>query len=275
MRYSDILLHLSKDQRTVEKADVALALAKRFKASVTALYTLPYPMPPYYMGEYVPAEFYQQLYDESKAAAAQAKAAFETVAAKADVAARWVEVEQDSESAIRMIGRTCDLVVASQPDPNSPALERGVQVELGDLALSLGRPLLAIPYIGKFATVGKRIAVAWNGSREAARAVHDALPLLQDASSIEIITVNPEPEVSASAASLIQHLLHYGIAARPNRVVVKDIGDGDAILSTLADTGADMLVMGVYGHGRLQEMVLGGTSRTILASMTVPVLLSN
>lgn len=275
MRYSDILLHLTKDNRTVENLDVALALARRFKASVTALYTMPYPVPPYYMGEYVPADFYQQIYDDMKASAAKAKAAFEVSAAKADVAARWVEAEQNPETAIRMIGRTCDLVVAGQPDPDASSLEDGTQVRLGDLAISLGRPVLAIPYIGKFPTLGKKVAVAWNGSREASRAIHDALPLLLDATSVEIISVNPGPEVSASAASLIQHLLHYGIAARANRVMVKDIDDGDAILSTLADTGADLLVMGVYGHSRLRELVLGGVSSTILDSMTLPVLLSN
>jgi nucleotide-binding universal stress UspA family protein len=274
MRYSDILLHLTKDHRTVEKVDIALGLAKRFKASVTALYTMPYPMPPYYMGEYVPADFYLQIQEEMKNAAARAKAAFEESATKADVAARWVEAEQDPMTAIRMIGRTSDLVITGQTDPDL-SLEDGIQVEPGDLALSLGRPVLAIPYIGKFPTVGKKIAVAWNGSREASRAVHDALPLLQDASSVEIVTVNPEAEVSASAASLIQHLLHHGIAARANRIMVKEIGDGDAILSTLADTGADLLVMGAYGHSRVQEMVLGGASRTILDSMTLPVLLSN
>lgn len=275
MRYSDILLHLTKDNRTVEDLDVALALARRFKASVTALYTMPYPVPPYYMGEYVPADFYQQIYDDMKASAAKAKAAFEVSAAKADVAARWVEAEQNPETAIRMIGRTCDLVVVGQPDPDASSLEDGTQISLGDLAISLGRPVLAIPYIGRFPTLGKKVAVAWNGSREASRAIHDALPLLLDATSVEIITVNPGPEVSASAASLIQHLLHYGIAARANRVMVKDIDDGDAILSTLADTGADLLVMGVYGHSRLRELVLGGVSSTILDSMTLPVLLSN
>ncbi|MFN3400060.1 MAG: universal stress protein [Ferrovibrio sp.] len=275
MRYSDILLHLTNDHRTVEKIDAAFTLAKRFKASVTALYTMPVPMPPYYMGEYVPAEFYQQIHEEMKISAARAKAAFEDSVAKADLAARWVEAEQQPETAIRMMGRTYDLVVVGQPDPDMSAPEDGLEVEPGDLAISLGRPVLTIPYIGRFATVGRKVAVAWNGSREASRAVHDALPLLKDASSVEILTVNPEPEVSASAAALAQHLLNYGIAARSNRVATTDIGDGDAMLSTLADTGADLLVMGVYGHSRLQELVLGGVSRTIIDSMTLPVLMSN
>lgn len=275
MRYSDILLHLTNDHRTAEKIDAAFTLAKRFKASVTALYTMPVPMPPYYMGEYVPAEFYQQIHEEMKISAARAKAAFEDSVAKADLAARWVEAEQQPEIAIRMMGRTYDLVVVGQPDPDMSEPEDGLQVEPGDLAISLGRPVLTIPYIGRFATVGRKVAVAWNGSREASRAVHDALPLLKDATSVEILTVNPEPEVSASAAALAQHLLNYGIAARSNRVAVTDIGDGDAMLSTLADTGADLLVMGVYGHSRLQELVLGGVSRTIIDSMTLPVLMSN
>jgi len=275
MRYSDILLHLTNDHRTVEKIDAAFTVARRFKASVTALYTMPVPVPPYYMGEYVPAEFYQQTHEEMKISAAQAKVMFEDSAAKADLASRWVEAEQQPETAIRMMGRTYDLVVVGQPDPGKSSPEDGIQVEPGDLAISLGRPVLTIPYIGSFATVGRKVAVAWNGSREASRAVHDALPLLKDANSVEILTVNPEPEVSASAAALTQHLLNYGIAARSNRVTAKEIGDGDAMLSTLADTGADLLVMGIYGHSRLQELVLGGVSKTIIDSMTLPVLMSN
>lgn len=275
MRYSDILLHLSKDHRSVEKLDISLALAKRFKASVTALYTMPYPMPPYYMGEFVPATFYQEISEEQKLAATRTKAALEEAAAKVDVAVRWVEAEQDPEAALRLLGRTCDIVVVGQPDPGSSPLDEGTLVSPGDLALGLGRPVLVVPYVGHYATTGNKVTVAWNGSREAARAVHDALPILQDAKVVEILMVNPTPDVSASAASLIQHLLHHGISSRTNKAVVDDIEDGEAILSALADAGADLLVMGAYGHSRVQEMVLGGASRSILDSMTVPVLLSN
>jgi nucleotide-binding universal stress UspA family protein len=274
MRYSDILLHLTQDHRSVEKFDLALTLARKFKASVTALYTIPYPMPAYYMGEFVPPEFYQQISDETKASAAKTKAAFEEAVAKADVAARWVEAELDPESAIRSLGRTCDIVIAGQSDPDA-ALDAGLPIGPGDLALSLGRPVLAVPYVGHFPAIGKKVTIAWNGSREATRAVHDALPLLQDAKSVDILTVNPTPEISASATSLSQHLIHYGMPARVNKTVVQDIEDGEAILSTLADAGSDLLVMGVFGHSRLQEMILGGTSRTILNSMTTPVLLSS
>jgi nucleotide-binding universal stress UspA family protein len=278
MRYCDILLHLTDDTRSAEKTATALNIAARFNAAVTAVYTLPFPSQLYYMGDYVPPAFFQQQMDEAKDAANAARKAFESSAKEAGVHATWAETEQMPLDALQAWGRSCDLAVIGQPDPDRSDLAMnnlGTATLPADLALALGRPLLTVPYIGQYPAPGKSVVVAWNDSREAARAVHDALPLLAGAGSVTIFGINPDAADEASAARLVAHLGRYGIVAKAKHAVVEDIAAGEALLSTLADHSADMLVMGAYGHSRLREMVLGGVTRTILQSMTVPVLLGN
>ncbi len=275
MRYYDILLHLTDDERSREKAATALALAKRFDARVTAAYTLPFPQQLYYMGEYVPPSFFELQREEASQKAETIRNQFEQDARHAGVAAEWVVSQELPIDVLPRLGATCDLVVVGQPDPD---LDRG-RTETGrlpaDLALALGRPVLVVPYIGRYPSPGDTVMVAWNGTREAARAVHDALPLLKAAKSVTVFCIDPDPAQSESAAALAKHLLHAGIAAKVKHTMSADVSVGDVLLSALADAGTDLLVMGAYGHSRLRETVFGGMTATLLNSMTVPVLLSN
>ena len=145
--------------------------------------------------------------------------------------------------------------------------------------LSCGRPVLVVPYAGNFADVGRRVLVAWNGRREAARALHDAMFLLADAEAVTVIEIDPPaPGVAAPAASAAQlaaALMRRGIAAKAETETSGDIGVGDLLLSRTADLGADLIVMGAYGHSRVREFVLGGVSRDLFRHMTVPVLMSH
>ena len=173
------------------------------------------------------------------------------------------------------LGATCDLAVVGQLNPDLDRARAETGSLPADLALTLGRPVLVVPYIGSYPSPGNTVMVAWNGTREAARAVHDALPLLKAARSVTIFCIDPDPQQSDSAAALVKHLLHAGIAARTKHTLSGDMAVGDVMLSALADAGADLLVMGAYGHSRLRETVFGGVTATLLTSMTVPVLLSN
>ena len=278
MRYQDILLHLTEDGRGAEKAQTALALAKTFGARLTALYTLPRPQMLYYMGEYVPVEYYEQQNKLAQEAAAKARTAFEAAAAQASVVFEWLETDQPALESLLAQGRHADLTVIGQPDDEAKA-ERPAQLGISglpaDLALSAGRPILVVPYAGTFPAPGKTVLVAWNGSREGARAVHDALPLLAQAQKVIVFGINPDEAETASAKALVAHLQRHGVAAEARHTVTGDLSAGDALLSALTDHGADLLVMGAYGHSRLREMVLGGVTETVLESMTVPVLLAN
>ncbi|MEK9969425.1 MAG: universal stress protein [Ferrovibrio sp.] len=276
MRYCDILLHLTADKRSREKSATALALAKRFDARVRALYTLPFPSQIYYMGEYVPPSFFEQQIGEARQDAEKVRNQFEQDARAAGVSVDWSVTEQLPVDALSQIGTTYDLTVVGQPDPDRDrTANTGIDALPADVALALGRPVLVVPYIGSYPQPGQTVVVAWNGTREAARAVHDAMPLLKAAKNVTILCIDPEPPQTESANALVKHLSHSGIAAKVKHTAAADMAVGDVLLSALADASADLLVMGAYGHSRLRETVFGGVTATLLASMTLPVLLSN
>jgi nucleotide-binding universal stress UspA family protein len=147
------------------------------------------------------------------------------------------------------------------------------------VVLAAGRPVLMIPYAGQPAALGERVLVAWNASRESTRALTDALPLLQRAAQVDVLTVNARPgrdgHGEMPGADIALYLARHGVSANVHPTHGEDIGVGEWLLSRAADLGTDLIVMGAYGHSRLREMVLGGATRTILQSMTVPVLMSH
>jgi nucleotide-binding universal stress UspA family protein len=136
--------------------------------------------------------------------------------------------------------------------------------------------VLAVPYAYERKPVGRRILVAWNGSREAARAVGDAMPLLERAEHVQVAVFRPDAGPGElPGADLAAHLARHGARANVTRHEASDIDVGNLLLSTAFDAQADLIVMGAWGHSRLAELVLGGVTRTILESMTVPVLMSH
>jgi nucleotide-binding universal stress UspA family protein len=138
--------------------------------------------------------------------------------------------------------------------------------------------VIVVPFIRAAATIGERVLVAWDGGREAARAVNDALPILERAKSVTVLSVNPASEDGSRrepGADISLHLARHGVKVEAQRRITTEISAGDAILNEIASKGSDLLVMGAYGHSRLRELVLGGVTRQILGSMTVPVLMSH
>jgi nucleotide-binding universal stress UspA family protein len=145
--------------------------------------------------------------------------------------------------------------------------------------MDTGRPALVIPYIGARAIPPKRAMVAWDGSREAARAVNDALPFLRLATSVTILVVDAERRPSQlgeqPGADIATHLARHSVKVEVRQVHGGGLATGDVILSQASDEGTDLVVMGGYGHSRFREMVLGGATRHLLDHMTCPVLLSH
>ncbi|MDJ1157003.1 universal stress protein [Chelatococcus sp. SYSU_G07232] len=171
------------------------------------------------------------------------------------------------------LARHFDLTLIEQANPDV----KGLQGEIIEAILfESGRPMLVVPYVHRTPAAFDRVLVAWDGSAPAARAVNDALPLITGAAEVEIVTVvdgGKEPE-DESGLDVAQHLARHGVAARRNRLT--SAGDvASTLLSHMADSGTDLLVMGGYGHSRLREMMLGGATRDILASMTAPVLMAH
>ena len=208
------------------------------------------------------------------------KAAFEAIGRTQNLAAEWREVDAGTDSVAQVVlkqAHAADLVVAAQTDVRWSGSRRLDVVER--VVVGSGRPVFVIPNEGTPQGVGNRILVAWNGRREAARAVFDALPLLQRARNIKVIFVNPQSErgyvEDVPATDICVSLRRHGVKCEATEMVEPYTDVGRTLLMQAKDYGADLLVMGCYGHSRLREFVLGGASEHILRSMTIPVLMSH
>jgi nucleotide-binding universal stress UspA family protein len=146
-----------------------------------------------------------------------------------------------------------------------------------DVILACGRPTLVVPYAGHFERCGENVLVAWNGSREAARAMQDALPFLAMSKSVSVLLVNPGEDADVELADeVVLHLARHGLPAKAQVVRNEFALDiAEVILAKIAELGADLLVMGAYSHSRLRETLLGGVTRDILRKMSVPVLMAH
>ena len=140
-----------------------------------------------------------------------------------------------------------------------------------------GRPVIVVPYIQKAPLKLERVMVCWDGSRAAARAIADAIPFLERARRVEVVIIANErgKQDEIEGADMGQHLARHGLSAEVKRTVADDVDVADMLLSHAADSGTDFIVMGGYGHSRLREFVLGGVTRSILRTMTAPVLMSH
>jgi nucleotide-binding universal stress UspA family protein len=169
-----------------------------------------------------------------------------------------------------------DLVIFGQAAPDY-RLPTGFRPE--DIIVGGGRPVLVVPYAGEFAVIGRRVLIAWDGTREASRALHDALPLIAKAEAVTVMTVHArEADLDKSRPSLhrvVRHLERHGIAARTEEAVRGDVPVADLLLSRAADLDVDLMVTGAYHHSQFREALLGGVSRDLLDHMTVPVLMAH
>lgn len=187
----------------------------------------------------------------------------------------WRGGTDDPVDAMTLHSRYADLVVIGQAKGSD---EFRVPLDLPErLVLAAGRPILIVPSVGSFATIGKRILVAWKPCREATRAVTDAIPLLLQADNVHIMAVNPQAgeHGAVPGADIGLYLARHGVRVDVKTDHGAEIDIGNELLSRAADLDADLIVMGGYGHSRLREWALGGATRTILESMTVPVLMSH
>jgi nucleotide-binding universal stress UspA family protein len=187
--------------------------------------------------------------------------------------------DDEAEVGLVLQARYADLVVLSQTDPAITGL--GLLRQLPEtLALYGGRPVLLVPYAGSHTHVDRHALVAWDGSRAATRAVTDALPLLRASARVSLAVFNPEQQQTMHGgqpgADIALYLARHGVKVEVLANAAAPAGDvGNGLLSLAADCGADLLVMGAYGHMRWREVVLGGATRKVLQSMTLPVLMSH
>lgn len=272
MTYKTILVHLDENPRRAERLQLAFGLAARFDAHLVGLFALGVArIPSHALAEAGPIVSEIEARQRSEAARLAEKE-FRDAERRAGGNAEWRPSMDDALRAVRLSARYADLVIIGQPEP-----EDGLGRALAeDVVLSAGRPVLTVPYAGRFAGIGKRVLVAWNASREASRAVGDALPLLAQAESVEVVAFDANGyHGDVPAADISLYLARHGVKATAARQQAKNVEIGAQILSRAADAGADLIVMGAYGHSRLRELALGGATRSILEAMTVPVLMAH
>jgi nucleotide-binding universal stress UspA family protein len=278
MAYRTVLLHVNDEGRVARLIDAAAHLASRHQSHLIGLYVIP-PVPTYgtsAMGAGMITSGLNTFREE----AGRIEAAFAKATREQPFTAEWRLVTAQGKGVAETVmehGRSADLIMASQRDPSWDF--HTLLDEPERLAVESGRPVLLIPYAGQFSSFGKRVTIAWNGRREAARAAFDALPLLKMASTVRILWINPQDEVQDAGdiptAEIAAALARHGVKCETATTAAADIDVGDVLLSSLADDGCDLLVMGAYGRSRLREFVFGGATRHILRSMTVPVLMSH
>jgi nucleotide-binding universal stress UspA family protein len=275
MTYKTLLVHVDNGPRAPVRIALALELGRRWNAHVVGLHALSVPRLPSYAavegGESV-REFQQKAAADL---AARAKTDFEHATQASGQSVEWRESRDDATVAVPLHARYADLVIVGQPNG---AEGTGVETDFVDrVLLAAGRPVLVVPYAGRFESVGKRILVAWNASREATRAVTEAMPFLQGAAEVQVVAFNPQgaPHGDVPGADVSLFLARHGVKVTASHERGTDIDAGNLLLSRAADLDADLMVMGAYGHSRMQELILGGATRTVLSSMTMPVLMSH
>ena len=274
----DIIVNLTPGDARDPAADYAVSVASIVEAHLAGVAFVYDPViPATVMGGGIPADVIETQRIENERSASAAAARFDAAVKRAGIS---FETHQFSASAagaadrFAHLARRFDLAVVGQPQPDGPMMQNLV---LETTLFASGRPVLAVPYIRTGGLTLDRVMICWDGGRTAARAIGDAMPLLTRAKTVEVAIFSGERDKQdeISGADMGQHLARHGLNVTVNRMPLGGMDVGDAILSHAADSNADLMVMGGYGHSRLREFILGGATRTVLQAMTLPVLLSH
>ena len=270
MAIKDILVHVDASPAFDPRLHLAIGLARRFDAYVTGVLVLP-PIDVLALADSGPvvaelASYLAALGDE----AAAAEQRFLMTVRRHGLHGEWRTERDSAAQSLTRFAQTADLVVLRQRDPR-----RAVELLYPeDVILACGRPVLVVPYAGRFDRVGETVLVGWNASREATLALHEGLPLIAASHSVTLLSARARGEDQPlSTAELIEHLGKHGLHARMDLIEARDRDIAEAMNAHAATLGADLIVMGAYGHSRLRETILGGTTQAMLQHMTVPTLM--
>ena len=277
MAIKNLLVHIDHSTACEHRVKAAIELATEYKARLSALFVVPdYFVPSYVEAQIsadIIAEINEQAVERAREAQSKVKAQIEAAGLKVDC---YIE-EGNLVGILSDYARYTDLLLLGQSQTDDPDnISEGLA---NHLVLEGGVPCLVIPYIGTRQTLGKRVLLAWNESRESARALRDALPILQAADRVTVLLIKPkshdEKHTAIEEKVILSYLADHGVEGKINLCIDKHLDPGDTMLAQAADNDIDLIVMGAYGHSRLREIVLGGATRHLLKEMTVPVLISH
>lgn len=278
--YKRIAVHVDRDAAFERRIAAAAGLAQAHVAEVVGIYVQD---PPYVYGyneSLTPAavlEVQRRLINDERE---HVERTFESLTASAAVPKSWIAVEGLRDEELAVQARSSDILILSQPDADFSRRSSIEPYQLETVIMTAGRPVIVIPYDGGLADPVERVLICWDGGKEAAQAIADAAPFLARAKEIVVLSLDqdqvPQTRKRSAMGGLQAYLRAHGyVTPKPVFGSSSGIGIGNAILNTASDHGSDLIVMGLYGHSRAREWILGGASREILATMTVPVLFAH
>ncbi len=278
MGFKDILVHFDSTPASGVRLRLGLTLARRFGARICGVHVVPDPdVPPYFKPSAVKhiADIYRKNAHE---AAVRAEAKFRAATKKFDVVTAWESFGGDMAQLLAERARFSDLLLVGQFDSENPPTISAFSLP-EKVVIDAGTPILVVPTRGAHDEVGRHILITWDGSREAARAVRDAMPLLQASEHVSLLSIDPDNQghlhLPANIASLQGHLALHGVSTEHAEAASGGAGTTEVLLAQATAIGADLLVMGAYGHPRFLEFMLGGTTQTLLEKTPIPILMSH
>ncbi|MHA6882030.1 universal stress protein [Ralstonia pseudosolanacearum] len=279
MTYASVMVHLDRSERAMHRLELAIRYAQAHHARLIAVYASFAPSPNWFDMMEGAGYYWEEDRNRRDGVRDVVHERFRDATKALPLETEWRSVDGDPVALVLREAREADLLIVGQRDPADP--ESFVAADFVEtLILEAGRPVLVVPYAGSFTTVAQRLLVAWNGGRESARALHDAIPLMPEATVHVLQMMDGHPRHWAEETTLGQvarALKAHGVDSTVEEASCagSDVAIGEMLLSRAADFNADLIVMGAYGHSRLRELVLGGVTRTLLNTMTVPVLMSH
>lgn len=276
MKLRDVIVHVDASPAASDRLDYAAEFARRHDAHLTALYVVDVPVPAVadFDGALM-AQLMEQQRTLALAEAGRVAARVAEVFRREQLRGGWLQVEGYTPEQVTAHARHADLTILSQPQTDGRRAEEWRLFEM--VLFGAGRPVLLVPRAGRFPGTSDRILLGWDASREATRALHDALPLLSRASAVTVYTAaaRGRGQHELPSADIAAHLARHGLQVEVEQGADEGLPPGDMLLARAREIGADLLVVGGYGHSRLRETVFGGVTRHLLQRMTLPVLMSH
>jgi nucleotide-binding universal stress UspA family protein len=275
----NILLHLDHSSGCQNRLQTAFAMAKNYDALITGLFVVPDYVVPSYVEAQISVDLITDVTEKALARARDTLSEYQKMAAAAGVAMDAHVVEGQVIPILREHSKYSDLLMLGQDQPDDPD---NASYGLADALLFEGAcACMVVPHSGKLALPGKRILLTWNASRESARALREAMPMLKTAETLVVLSSEPDDADATIARGhphadeLARFLESHGIESVSSGINDLDISASDAILGQAAEMDADMIVMGAYGHARLREIILGGVTRDLLKQSPIPLFLAH
>jgi nucleotide-binding universal stress UspA family protein len=275
--YQSILLHMDASPRCAVRLSMARSIARaQGAATLVALLAIEprlLPLPLRVDVDALSVPLVPQIDPKQRQSA---RAIFDEALASGEPTMTWAESEGPPVWSMAQASLYTDLMVLGQRDPENPLTQDVPKTFVESTVMESGKPALVIPYAGRYPTIGENVLIAWKPTRECARAVAGALPLIRRAKRVHVASWGPDNYGPAETTfGIVRALRWHGIEASANRYPDEPNELGELLLSHAADHASDLLVMGCYGHHRIHELLLGGVTRTVLRSMTLPVLMAH